>query len=98
MQQSPDTDIAAIEKAIRDSRLTGADVQTEMFLSRRAHNRMLDADIAGARDNRVKGAFLAGYRMGADGATTPKMAFYGAMIGTPVLGILLVREFIAPLF
>jgi hypothetical protein len=74
-----DPSIEQIEREIRDARFNSADLKTEMMLSRRARNRMMQADISKSKDARVKRAYLAGYRIGSE-----RRIFWGAALGVAI--------------
>lgn len=86
--------IEQIERELLQSRFEGTSPQTEAMLSTRARSRMLQADVAGMKDKRIKQAFLTGYKLGAekhDGILTAVLT--GSMLGIPLLFVLLARTF-----
>lgn len=85
----PDPDIEKIEEEVRKARFEQGTI--EKFLSRRARNRMLEADIAKSKNDRLRLAYLAGYKLGMQSADSRTAAFImGGAIGLPIviLGIL----------
>lgn len=87
LSRKPDPSIEEIESELLRAKF--AENPAEQYLSQRAKLRMQQADIARAADERVKAAFLAGYRLALSEPPGPWKSFVlGALLMFTALGVL----------
>lgn len=87
--REPDPSIEEIEAELLKARFAGN--PAEEYLTQRARQRMQQADIAKAKDDRVKAAFIAGYRLATSERAGPWKGFFlGALVTFCLIGALFV--------